>query len=205
MANEHEGYCPFLRITALVSGKNAFLVTSFKILFLHFASLLWEAKTNQWMKHKECWRKCICKTLTLAKKDLAEIGFYPGFCQSYVCAPHSDCWMFGSEERISLSSSSDRSAYGSLDRILWHSTKRILSKKCQWVDGGGCPENQSKTFLRPSLLVLENAETPKNQQKSPKPSMQLLQAWCESCVPGMSQGGGSCPCCLLLASGGDVF
>lgn len=199
------GIVLFLELLLLLVAKMLSWLLLSKSSFFILQVLLWEAKTNQWMKHKECWRKCICKTLTLAKKDLAEIGFYPGFCQSYVCAPHSDCWMFGSEERISLSSSSDRSAYGSLDRILWHSTKRILSKKCQWVDGGGCPENQSKTFLRPSLLVLENAKTPKKQQKSPKPSMQLLQAWCESCVPGMSQGGGSCPCCLLLASGGDVF
>lgn len=40
MANEHEEYFPFLKITARVSGKNSFLVTSFKILFLRFASFV---------------------------------------------------------------------------------------------------------------------------------------------------------------------
>lgn len=40
MANKHEEYFPFLRITAHVSGKNSFLMTSFKILFLNFASFV---------------------------------------------------------------------------------------------------------------------------------------------------------------------
>lgn len=40
-----------------------------------------QRQTNGW-SIKSAWRKCICKTLKLAKKDLAEIGFYSGFCQS---------------------------------------------------------------------------------------------------------------------------
>lgn len=168
------------------------------------------------------------QTLKLAKKDLAETGFCPGFCQSskQVCAKHSDSRISGSEESISLSSSSsDWSAFCSLSRILWHSKKRILSKKCQWVDGGGCPENRSKTLLRPSLLVLENAKTSTKQQKNPQTIHAIasvvsvvfegeslvcrcgVRAACPWCVSGgpWCPCGGSCPCWLVLGSGGIYF
>lgn len=93
-------------------------------------------------------------------------------------------WLWG------RSSSSDWSAYCSLNRILWHSKKRILPKKCQWVEGGGCPENQSKTLLRPSLLVLENAKIPrqKNPQNHPCSCFfvsVVFEVW-ELCAPGVA-------------------
>lgn len=75
VANEHEGCCPFLRITAHVSGKSSFLVTFFKILFFSLQILLWEAKTNQWMKHKKCLKEVYLQNIEISKEGFSRNWF----------------------------------------------------------------------------------------------------------------------------------